>query len=228
MTTTNTVFWHIETVTPPQPVRHCSTCGTNRKFASSGKIRLNANGRRLDAWLIYKCLSCEKTWNRPVVERAYANSIAEAEMLCMHTSDPAWVRVHEFDLVRLGRYCSAISISNDVQLTKIVDGEWQDDWSFLKLTICAQQATGMRLDRLLANELEESRTELQSMWQTGVLQICSASARPLKRSVDGLVSIRFVASLLSERQRVALSAGVRPKKVTIHIGAGESDGRSRK
>lgn len=38
-------------------------------FASTGKFRVNANGRRLDVWLIYRCETCGRTLNVPVYER---------------------------------------------------------------------------------------------------------------------------------------------------------------
>ena len=55
--------------TPPQPWLACSRCRDIRPFRCSEKFRLNANGKRLDAWLIYRCGSCDNTWNRPVLER---------------------------------------------------------------------------------------------------------------------------------------------------------------
>ncbi|MBW0369617.1 DUF1062 domain-containing protein [Ensifer adhaerens] len=33
-------------------------------------------GRRLDAWLIYRCAVCEDTWNRPIFERRNVASVA--------------------------------------------------------------------------------------------------------------------------------------------------------
>ena len=55
-----------------------STCGDSRRFRSSGKVRLNANGRKLDAWLIYKCESCDRTWNLPLLERAVVGGLDPA------------------------------------------------------------------------------------------------------------------------------------------------------
>lgn len=134
--------------------------GQPHLFRSSGKIRLNANGRRLDAWLIYKCGSCEKTWNLPLVERVAVTSIAERDLRAMHGSDPAWVREREFDLATLGRYCDQIDIPPDLTVTKIVEGDLAGAWSVIELVIDAQRPTGQRLDRLLARELKLTRSEL--------------------------------------------------------------------
>lgn len=207
MTDTITIVWQIEPVTPPRPLRHCSTCGCNRVFHSSGKIRLNANGQRLDAWLIYKCSTCEKTRNRPLVQRAAVTSIAKTDLLAMHVCDPAWVRLREFDLATLGRHatCDKIDISLGLSVTKIMNGEWPEAWSVIDLAINAQHVTGMRLDRLLASELGLARSEQRSMQHTGGLQFDSDSGRMLRKPVVGSFAVRFVAFRLTESQRAALS-----------------------
>lgn len=63
------VRWTIVPQTAPQPWRHCRRCGGTRRFRTGGKIRLNANGKLVDAWLIYRCAACDDTWNRPILER---------------------------------------------------------------------------------------------------------------------------------------------------------------
>src|SRR5262245_23844455 len=87
MTGVYSVRWTVEPTTSPQPWKHCSSCGDIRPFLSSGKIRLTANGRKLDAWLIHKCATCERTWNRPIAERLAVASISE-DLQAMRRSDP--------------------------------------------------------------------------------------------------------------------------------------------
>ena len=64
--------------TPPRPWLACSRCRGIKPFRCSEKFRLNANGKRLDAWLIYRCASCDNTWNRPVLERRNRRDIDPA------------------------------------------------------------------------------------------------------------------------------------------------------
>ncbi|MFC3057387.1 DUF1062 domain-containing protein [Paenirhodobacter populi] len=212
MTGTVSVVWRIEPVSPPRPRRNCSTCGDSRLFRSSGKIRLNANGRRLDAWLIYKCDSCEKTWNLSLVERVAVTSIAERDLRAMHGSDPAWVREREFDLATLGRYCDRIDIPPDLTVTKIVEGDLAGAWSVIELAINVQRRTGQRLDRLLARELKLTRSELQSMQRAGGLQFDSGSGRIMRKPIRGSVTLRFVSSGLTESQRAAVSDNVSDRR----------------
>ncbi len=203
------VVWTVNPVTPPRPWRHCNKCGDSRAFNSSGKIRLNVNGRKLDAWLIYKCLSCEETWNLRVLERARVASIAHADLHAMHTSDPDWVREREYDLAALKRQCDRIDFSPDLSVTKTFDGDWPQVWSTIVLTIDAPRSTGQRLDRFLANELKFSRSVLQSMHRVGGLQCDGAEGKDLKKTVSGRVVVRFVAASLTEDERLILSSTLR-------------------
>jgi hypothetical protein len=202
------VIWKVNPVAPPRPWRHCSTCGDSRPFGSSGKIRLNANGRRLDAWLIYKCLFCENTWNLRVLERAAVTSISRADLQATHTSAPDWVRLQEYDLAVLKRQCNRVDLSSELSATKTFEGNWSQAWSTIVLTIDAPCATGQRLDRFLANELKLSRATLQSMYRVGGLQCDFAASRGLKKSVSGRLIVRFVAALLTNDQHATVSSHI--------------------
>jgi hypothetical protein len=46
-------------------LRHCQGCGRATEFRNSGKVRRNANGKRIYQFEIYKC-DRDHTWNRPV------------------------------------------------------------------------------------------------------------------------------------------------------------------
>ena len=50
-------------------IRRCGGCKRKKAFVCSGKFRVNANGRRIDVWLIYRCEKCGHTLNVPIYER---------------------------------------------------------------------------------------------------------------------------------------------------------------
>lgn len=202
------VHWTVEPTTPPQPCKHCSRCGVIRPFLSSGKIRLNANGRRLDAWLIYKCAACERTWNRPIAERRAVTSISEADLQAMQRSDPSWVQLQEFDLASLLRYCDRIELRPEVCVAKSSMESMPGRWSTILLTIDAPRPTAQRLDRVLATELKVSRSCLQSMHRAGGLQIEPASRGGLKKLINGKLAVRFIASKLTDEHIMTLSGGL--------------------
>lgn len=47
----------------------CGGCGKKQEFANSGRFRVNANGDKIDVWLIYRCRKCKHSWNLVVYER---------------------------------------------------------------------------------------------------------------------------------------------------------------
>ncbi len=62
------------------PVLHnCSGCGRKTHFINTGCFRVNANGSRIDVWLIYQCEKCKHTLNVTVYERQKASGILQEE-----------------------------------------------------------------------------------------------------------------------------------------------------
>src|SRR5262245_40728564 len=97
------VQWTIIPRTPPQPWLACSRCGEARRFRSSDRIRVNANGKRVDAWLIYKCTGCDSTWNRPILERRPVRTIEARLLRSLGASEADLVRRLAFNVEDLKR-----------------------------------------------------------------------------------------------------------------------------
>lgn len=56
-------------------IHKCGGCGKKMIFISTRKFRVNANGGKLDIWLIYQCKKCKHTLNIPIYERTAVNKI---------------------------------------------------------------------------------------------------------------------------------------------------------
>lgn len=61
--------------------RRCPKCGRRTYFKNTGKFRVNANGNKLDVWLIYQCEECKHTLNLAIYERQKVSSILKEEYL---------------------------------------------------------------------------------------------------------------------------------------------------
>ena len=57
----------------------CGGCGKKQEFVNSGKFRVNANGNRVDVWLIYRCKKCKHSWNLTIYERIRPSKINEED-----------------------------------------------------------------------------------------------------------------------------------------------------
>lgn len=171
-----------------------------RAFQSSGKIRLNANGRKLDAWLIYKCLVCEKTWNRPVFERQNVRDINPDILEALQSNDPEWIRAETFNLQPLRRKAQRVDEFDDYVIEKATLRE-SDEWTKLVIEMALPIPTSARLDRLLASELRISRSRLQKLNDDGFLQTTSDRADAMRRRIKTGMLVTIDLSKEADREQ---------------------------
>jgi hypothetical protein len=70
--------------------RRCHACASGR-FRASGKFRVNANHKLIDAWLLVLCAACGNTAKLPILERAPVRSIPPGLLDRLHHNDPALI-----------------------------------------------------------------------------------------------------------------------------------------
>ncbi|WP_363324508.1 DUF1062 domain-containing protein [uncultured Roseibium sp.] len=179
--------------------RHCSRCSTERPFASSHKFRLNANGSRLDAWLIYRCQICGKRWNCSVFERRSVSSLGQRDLQALQSNDPEYA-------VQQARVISAVSKSKLGKATCCFQLERRPvlvsdtTSSRLRLVILNPELLRVRLDAVLARGLCLSRKQIVKHAASGTLRIRGTGAntpKGLKKPVarDVVIEIESEAEL---------------------------------
>jgi hypothetical protein len=163
------VRWIVSATELPRIRRRCPGCRAPRQFVCSNRFRVNANGRRIDAWLIYNCERCEDRLNAPVLERAPVASIVPARLASLERNDPAVVRAAAFDPAVLGR-CGGEVIAPGFAIERTDDG----------LEVIAVELADpirVRLDRLLARGLKLSRRAVSERLGRGELSIDPSDRR---------------------------------------------------
>lgn len=203
------VRWTITPQIPPQPWLSCNGCGGPRAFRASGKARLNANGRQLDAWLIYRCIDCDKTWNRPIFERRNIRDIEPRILAALQSNDPLWLQAEAFDLDALRRKAQRIDEFPECGIAKDVLREARD-WTHLEIELTVRFPASLRLDRLLAAELMLSRMRLEALHDRGVLRIASGQADSLRRRIRSGIVVVLDLSAEAGREQLwrPLAAGI--------------------
>lgn len=177
------VKWTISPKIAPQPWRACGRCGEQRPFRCSGKFRLNANGKRLDAWLIYKCTACDETWNRTVIERRAARDFDPNVLAGFEANDPALVGRFAFDVAALRKASHRVEEFAEVEVRKeLPDGtSASNNSASLEIGLRAPMTVPLRLDRLLASELGLARSRVEHLEECGRLSVWPNERRALRR-----------------------------------------------
>lgn len=57
-------------------IHKCGGCKKKQTFINTKRFRVNANGNKLDVWLIYQCSKCKHTLNIPIFERIAPHKIS--------------------------------------------------------------------------------------------------------------------------------------------------------
>jgi hypothetical protein len=79
--------WVVVPTCLPLVLRRCHACASDR-FRASGKFRVNANHKLLDAWLLALCTACGDTAKLTVLERVNVRSVRPELLDRLHENDP--------------------------------------------------------------------------------------------------------------------------------------------
>ncbi|MCX4703666.1 DUF1062 domain-containing protein [Streptomyces sp. NBC_01373] len=79
-------IWVVAPTRLPLVLRRCHACASER-FRSSGKFRVNANHKLIDAWLLALCTVCGETTKLTVLERLHVRSVRPDLLDLLHRND---------------------------------------------------------------------------------------------------------------------------------------------
>lgn len=188
MSGTLDILWTVTSTDLPRLLLHCRRCGVARGFSSSGKFRLNANGKKLDAWLVYRCDTCGDSHNRVVFERRGRNEVAPELIDALHRNDPALARRIACDLSGIGHRTGWFEAASRFTVAKRLIQPAPADASRLVIRIAGENLPAMRADRLLARGLGLPRGEVGALARSGRLVVGDAGVKALSRPLrDGAV-----------------------------------------
>lgn len=191
------VAWSVVSTQSYSVVRQCARCDGPRIFESSGKFRLNANGKRLDAWLIYRCAACGRSWNRTLFERRAVDTVAPELLEALQSNDPARVAAFGFAFERAGA-------AFEIHKRRIRADP--PPWRGLEIRMEAGRGAP-RLDLVLARGLGQPRGRLALWAQEGRLCVASERKRALSKPVAAGMIVRATLDGLAEAAAIGEAAG---------------------
>lgn len=149
-------------------IRNCGGCGCKTNYVSTGEFRVNANGNKIDVWLIYQCEKCKHTYNLPIYERVRPSEIkAEYEAFLANDEKMALKYGMARSLfIRNKAEIDAEHISytiNKVQVEQNEDREGFEIYNPYELRL--------RTDKVIAEILGLSRSEMKAYIESGQIQL---------------------------------------------------------
>jgi hypothetical protein len=133
---------------------------------------VNANGGRLDVWLLYRCTGCDATAKRRVVRRAPVAAIEPARLDAYHRNDAALAWRHAFEIA-----------TSEALPHRVVRPPLPASGT-LEVRIEEPFACGLRFDALLAGQLGWSRSRVARAFAAKRIEIARGAALA-SRARDG-------------------------------------------
>jgi hypothetical protein len=158
--------WTLRAVESPRVFRRCGRCEEKRPFVSSEKFRVNAQKRRIDVWLIYRCRECNDTWNCEVIERAAPERIGPETLDRFLKNDAAEAWRRAFDLAAITR--QGVELERSIPYT--IERPVLSPGHLVRVEIELLDPICVRLDALLARALAVSRGRVRESLERGEIQ----------------------------------------------------------
>lgn len=201
------IRWAIVPKTAPRPLINCNRCGGLKAYHSSGKFRVNANGKRIDAWLIYRCIDCDNSWNFGILERRNRCDIEPELLRALESNDPTLARRHAFDVVALRSAIGRVEEFHEATVHKEMLGDRPENTTAVELQLGLEMPTALRLDRLLASELGISRSRLHAWGEKRRLVVDPHDAKALRKAARTGTAIRIGLAGEPAREAIITAAG---------------------
>lgn len=167
----------------PCVIRHCPKCGARKPFLPSGLIRINAQKKLLDVWLIHRCQDCDQTWNLEVLARVSPGRLDPSYYGRLLANDAELARALAFDRPLHARKGAPLCLDT---LRYSIQGERVslcDLTGPAELILTCPVPLGVRLSRLIREILGLSARQFEAMAASGALS--SPDGRELGKAKMG-------------------------------------------
>ncbi len=165
-------LWVVTELGLPTIVRACVSCRSTRHHPT-GKIRVNANHKLLDVWLLIGCALCGRTSKIPVHERINVRALEHERLVMFENNDPAMVRQLTMDATLARRAAYQLDWTGTWQLdTDIPFYDLQrEDAAPLEVIIRFELPAPVRVEKLLTTGFGLSRPAVRRLVDSGRIRL---------------------------------------------------------
>ncbi len=154
-------------------IRNCAGCGRKTNFQNTKKFRINANGSKLDIWLIYQCRKCRHTFNLAIYERQKASSIPKTEYQSFLSNDESFAEMYGKNIQLFRKNKAEIDLEHlSYEIVKLHETTaHSDSTDRILLQIHNPHELKIRPEKQIAEALGLSRSQIQKMMKQGEMEI---------------------------------------------------------
>ena len=160
------------------PVLHnCSSCKNKSTFISTDHFRINANGNRIDIWLIYQCRKCGHTLNLTIYERCNAKDFSSEQMKGFMENDKLLARRYGTDKSLFTKNRTEIDWSCvESNIINMETGKIEAEEQFVFQAgdfILIENPYGLKIrtDKIIAAVIHTTRSMIKQKTSTGEIEI---------------------------------------------------------
>lgn len=166
-------------------IRNCSGCGTKTHYKNTKRFRVNANGNKLDAWLIYQCEKCKHTFNLTIYERQAPAAVPKEAYTRFLSNDEEFAENYGKDFSFFKKNKAEIDWEN-VAYEFVKRREMKEESDCTQpLSITIQNPCGLKIrpEKQIAEVLGLSRSQVKKLLAQEEIQVDSASSQVISISI---------------------------------------------
>lgn len=154
-------------------LRNCAGCGCKTTFINTNNFRVNANGNKIDVWLIYQCEKCKHTANFTIYERQKPDSIDKKEYRKFLANDEELAYQYGTDHHFFARNKAVVDWSEVKYCLESEDAVPLSEESIVQkgnvIEIHNKYMLKIRMDKLVAEILHFTRSKIKELEKQNVL-----------------------------------------------------------
>ncbi|MCE7003028.1 DUF1062 domain-containing protein [Kibdelosporangium philippinense] len=158
-------LWVISELGLPAIVKPCVSCRSTRHHPT-GKIRMNANGKLLDVWLLIGCEQCGRTSKIAVHERIHVHALDHDRLLTFENNDPAMVRELVLGAGHRLDWTGTWQLHTDMPFYELAP-----DDPALEVLVRFELPAPIRVEKLLTSGFGLSRSAVRGMVGSGRIRL---------------------------------------------------------
>ena len=167
-------------------IRNCPKCGRKTHYINTKKFRVNANGNKLDIWLIYQCVECKHTFNLAIYERKKVSSIPKDEYQCFLDNDEQLAEMYGKNMQLFQTNKADIDFGR-LQYGLVKLYETIESGGFgeqIMITVKNPCQMKIRSEKLIAMVLGLSRNQVKSLLEKGEIESVTELSQSISFSIS--------------------------------------------